>query len=62
MRCKSQRDMGSLAGRGEGEEQLKSHTTTLTLQVNLQDSKPGLYLLAVRLKGWELTYYLLVLK
>ena len=55
-------EQGQSVWAGEGDARLESHTTTLHLKVDLSDSKPGQYSLGVRPKGWEWTYFPLVVK
>lgn len=55
-------EQGQAVWAAEGEGRLESYTTTLHLKVDLSDSKPGQYSLGVRPKGWEWTYFPLVVK
>ena len=41
---------------------LENYKSTLHVRANLSHLKPGLYLLAIRPRRWDWTYYPLVLK
>ena len=56
------REPGQPLWSAQGEAEIKNSKTTLHVQADLSRLEPGLYLLAVRPKRWDWTYYPLVLK
>jgi hypothetical protein len=56
------REPGQPVWSAQGEAKLENHKATLHVQTDMSRLKPGLYLLAVRPKGWSWSYYPLVLK
>ena len=56
------REPGEPLWSAQGEAKIVNYKSTLHVRADLSHLKPGLYLLAIRPKRWDWTYYPLVLK
>ena len=56
------RESGQPLWSAQGEVKIENYKSTLHVRANLSHLKPGLYLLAIRPRRWDWSYYPLVLK
>jgi hypothetical protein len=56
------REPGQPIWSAQGEVKLENYKATLRVQADLSRFNPGLYLLAIRPKGWSWSYYAVLLK